>query len=124
MSVTTSFYDEDNLSGLGKEIAAEIEAEAEYVVSWRESYYGEADRKIEVESCCPTSIRIHPLEIPESKDSVLFLRLMNFFDPNHKSQIISPEDLDEKRRESLQNYCNDHANDGSLRCRMTHDYDD
>jgi hypothetical protein len=113
----TNFYDEYSLSGLGKELAVDIEAEVEYHAEegYAPTLYDPGSPgRIEVTGCTPTSIRIHPLEIPESKDSLIFIRLMNFFDPRHDSQVISPEDLDPQRRSFVEYYCSDHANDSHV----------
>jgi len=78
----TTLYDENNLSGLGKELVAEIEVEIDY--QYNRGYpatYMEPgmDDEVEITGCWPTGITIEPVGVPESKDSLLFSRLMNLF---------------------------------------------
>lgn len=111
MTTEAVIYDDHNLSGLGRELVAEIEVEIEY--EYRRGYpatYMEpgVEDEVEVTSCQPVSIRLEPVEIPHSADSPLFIRLVNLFHPGpHKTQFIRPSQLDPARREMLELYCHD-----------------
>ncbi len=108
----TTLYDENNLSGLGKEVVAEIELEIDYQYNpgYPATYMEPGmDDEVEITGCWPSGITIEPVDIPESKDSVLFIRLMNLFQNNHSTCIFKPEQLDSERRKRLEEFCADSA---------------
>jgi hypothetical protein len=108
----TTLYDENNLSGLGKEVVAEIEVEIDYKYnSGYPATYMEpgTEDEIEITGCWPTGITIEPTDIPESNESVLFIRLMNLFVQNHRTCTFKPEQLDPERRSRLDEFCADSA---------------
>lgn len=109
---TINIYDDDNKSGLGKEIISEIEVDFdyEYHQGYPDSYMepGMPD-EVDILEIQPVSIAISPIEIPESKDSVLFIQLVNIFvEANHKSANIIFQALDEERKSKLTDFCRDY----------------
>jgi len=113
----TTLYDDQNLSGLGKEVVAEIEVEIEY--QYNRGYpatYMEPgmDDEVEITGCWPVGITIEPVEIPESKDSVLFTRLINLFQHNHSTWTFKIEQLDSEKRERLEEFCTDSADNENV----------
>ena len=110
----TTIYDENNLSGLGKELAAEIEVYIDY--DYQCGYPATrmepgADDEVSITECSPIGITIEPLDIPESKDSIIFIRLMNLFVQNHRTCRLKPEQLDPERKSGLEAFCADSADD-------------
>jgi hypothetical protein len=103
----TTLYDENNLSGLGKELVAEIEVEIDYQYNrgYLATYMEPGSDEVEITGCWPTGITIEPVDIPESKDSIVFIRLMNLFVHNHFT--LKPESLDPERLRRLEEFCAD-----------------
>lgn len=110
----TTLYDENNLSGLGKELVAEIEVEIDYQYhcGYPATYMEPGtDDEVAVIECSPIGITIEPLDIPESKDSIVFIRLMNLFVQNHRTCKFKPEQLDPERKSGLEAFCADSTDD-------------
>ena len=66
-----------------------------------------ADDELEITGCWPASITIEEVDIPESKDSILFTRLINLFVDNHRTKTFKAEHLSPEKQELLQDFCND-----------------
>lgn len=110
MTTETTLYDEHNLSGLGKELVAEIEVEIEYQChrGYPPTYMEPgADDELEITGCWPAGITIEVVDIPESKNSVLFTRLINMFVENHRTCTFKAEHLSPEKQQLLQDFCND-----------------